>query len=394
MGFDADECSIEDRDLQGGQAVVVVTGANLCQNGHGFWWAPDGRLIFSRAEPAPNDNDSNLWQVRLDPRTGRPAGTPTRVTNWAGFAFASPTGTSDGKRLAFLKSDYQANVYIAELAAGGTRLSTPRRLTLEERESWPTAWTSDSRAVLIWSDRNGSIQVFMQSIDQQTAELVAGGQEVSFLARFTPDGKSVVYLNAIGADAGGSLRIMRTGLADTTPQMLIEAPRIGNLACSQAPSNLCFFAQTSEDQKKITFNSLDPANGKTRELLTLDNRPGSLVNWMPSPDGSRLIFSEFNPMEGRLRLLPLDGTPSKDIGVKGWAGFNSVDWAADGKSFFVSSQSPTSTTLLHVDLEGHAIPLWDQPGGFRTWAIAAPNGRELAIAGETTSSNVWMIENF
>jgi hypothetical protein len=79
--------------------------------------------------------------------------------------------------------------------------------------------------------------------------------------------------------------------------------------------------------------------------------------------------------------------------VKGWAGFNSVDWAADGRSLFVSSQSPTNVTLLHVDLEGHATPLWDQRGSL-TYAIAAPNGRELAIAGMTSGSNVWIIENF
>jgi len=58
----------------------------------------------------------------------------------------------------------------------------------------------------------------------------------------------------------------------------------------------------------------------------------------------------------------------------------------------VSSQTPTSSTLLRVDLHGDAIPLWDQPGGFRTWAIAAPNGRDLAIAGMTTGGNVWMIK--
>jgi hypothetical protein len=71
-----------------------------------------------------------------------------------------------------------------------------------------------------------------------------------------------------------------------------------------------------------------------------------------------------------------------------------VDWAADSKSLFVSSQSPTGSTLLHVDLNGHATPLWDQRGAWRTWAIAAPNGRELAIQGMTSSTNVWMIENF
>ncbi len=93
-------------------------------------------------------------------------------------------------------------------------------------------------------------------------------------------------------------------------------------------------------------------------------------------------------------MLSLKGEPDRDLVVKGWAGFNSVDWAADGKSLFVSSQSPTSSTLLHVDLEGHATPLWDQRGGWRTWAIASPSGRELAIAGMTSGSNVWMIDNF
>ena len=102
----------------------------------------------------------------------------------------------------------------------------------------------------------------------------------------------------------------------------------------------------------------------------------------------------FSPLEGRIRLLSLKGEPERDIDVKGWAGFNSVDWAADGKSLFVSSQSPISSTLLRVDMEGHATPLWDQPGGFSTWAVPAPNGRELAIQGMTSSSNVWMIENY
>jgi RecB family endonuclease NucS len=56
--------------------------------------------------------------------------------------------------------------------------------------------------------------------------------------------------------------------------------------------------------------------------------------------------------------------------------------------------SPTSSTLLHVDMEGRATPLWEQRGAWRTWAVASPNGRELAIMGMTSRSNVWIIENF
>ena len=142
------------------------------------------------------------------------------------------------------------------------------------------------------------------------------------------------------------------------------------------------------------FSAFDPLLGKAHEVLSVIVHPGGPRNWMPSPDGSRLVFMEFNALEGRIRLLSLKGEPDRDFVVKGWAGFNSVDWAADGKSLFVSSHSPTSSTLLHVDLDRHATPLWDQRGGWRTWAIASPSGRELAIAGMTSGSNVWMIDNF
>ena len=95
---------------------------------------------------------------------------------------------------------------------------------------------------------------------------------------------------------------------------------------------------------------------------------------MPSPDGSWIALAEFHALDQAERAISIK------------------DWAADGKSLFVSSQTPTSTTLLRVDLQGRATPLWDQRGGFRTYAIAATNGRDLAIAGMTSDSNVWMID--
>jgi hypothetical protein len=37
-----------------------------------------------------------------------------------------------------------------------------------------------------------------------------------------------------------------------------------------------------------------------------------------------------------------------------------VDWSADGKALYVSSQTPDGTTLLRVSLEGEASALWHQ----------------------------------
>jgi serine/threonine protein kinase len=390
------ECTLENRDLQGGPAVLVTAGANLCNNPEGFWWAPNGRLIFSLAEPAPNGKDSNLWEIKLDPRTGKPESKPERLTNWVGFSFASPTLTADGKRVAFLKWNFQTNVYLAELKAGGSRLTTPRRLTLDNRNDLPAFWTSDSRAVVFWSDRNGLDQIFMQNINQQTAEAVVTGPGQAGMPRLSPDG-AILYVADNTPPGQGTARwdrIMRVRSSGDTPELVMEVPRLANYACPLPPSDVCFVGQNSEDGQKTHVDVFDPVTGKRREVRTVTIHPGVNNNWMPSPDGSRLAVSEFNILEGRIRLLSLRGDPDKDIVVKGWAGFTAVDWAADGKSFFVSSQSPTSVTLLHVDLEGHATPLWDQRGVWRTYGVPAPNGRELAIAGITRDSNVWMIENF
>ena len=374
--------------------MTVLTGANLCQNPQGFWWAPDGRFIFSLAEPSPNQNDSNLWEVRLDPKTGKLEDKPARITNWVGFSFASPTGTADGKRLAFLKFNFQSNVYVAEVQAGGARITTPRRLTLDERNDFPTTWTSDSRAVIFSSDRNGTNQIFKQNLDQHTAETMIAGPEDAWMPRVSPDGKFILSVIGPQGLGGPSSRIVRVPLGGGTPQLVMEVSRLSNFACASAPSELCFVGELSEDGRKISINAFDPLRGETHEVLNLDIHPGSMYNWMPSPDGSRIVFMGFSPLEGRIRLLSLKGEPEREIDVKGWAGFNSVDWAADGKSLFVSSQSPISSTLLRVDMEGHATPLWDQPGGWATWAVPAPNGRELAIQGMTSSSNIWMIENY
>ncbi len=403
IGNNTFTCGLEDRDpaVVDGAAVNILTDNNLCQNPQGFWWAPDGRLVYSLAEPSPNQNDSNLWGIQVDSASGKPQGTAAKLTNWAGFSFAFPAGTADGKKLAFLRMSYESDVYVGELQSGGNKMSPPRRLTLDERNDWPTAWTADSKAVVFWSDRNGRNQILKQDITQETAETIAAGPDDNWLPRVSPDGTSVLFeaSPAMGTMTGISpaskAHIMRAPIGGGAAQALTDiAPNASNISCSHQPSQPCVMDEPSLDMKQLIFCSLDPVKGKGQTLLTLEVTPGGLYNWMLSPDGTLIAFMEFSPLEGRIRLLSLQGKPERDIEVKGWAGFNSVDWAADSKSLFVSSQAPTSATLLHVDLDGHATPLWEQRGAWKTWAIAAPNGKYLALLGMTSSSNVWMIENY
>ena len=138
--------------------------------------------------------------------------------------------------------------------------------------------------------------------------------------------------------------------------------------------------------------------GKGRELTRIDVNPAvGGYHWDVSPDGSRIAVTMGGERGSRIRILSLVGSlvgEMRDVVVNGWNGFQSLDWSADGKGLYASSQSPQAATLLYSDLEGHAQVLWRRDGIFKTWGIPSPDGRHLAFVEWTSANNIWMIENF
>ena len=92
--------------------------------------------------------DNNLWEIRLDTKTGRALSEPRRLTNWVGFWAYHVGGTQDGKQFAVSKMMQQGEVYVGELEASGRRLENIRRLTLNENDNLPGRWMPDSKALL------------------------------------------------------------------------------------------------------------------------------------------------------------------------------------------------------------------------------------------------------
>jgi hypothetical protein len=79
----------------------------------------------------------------------------------------------------------------------------------------------------------------------------------------------------------------------------------------------------------------------------------------------------------------------------GFDELQSVAWAADGRGFFVTSWLPDSFDLLYVTPTGQVKPLLRN--GHRQWMVnplPSPDGKYLAYQGQTSDSNVWMLEGF
>ena len=99
--------------------------------------------------------------------------------------------TSDGMHLVALKGLVQADVYVGDIVEH--RLENPRRLTFNDRDDFASDWTPDSHYVLFASNRNGSMDIFRQGVDERTAEALIAGPEDKLSLHLSPDGQWLMY---------------------------------------------------------------------------------------------------------------------------------------------------------------------------------------------------------
>ena len=388
--LDSTSHSIWTRRSSGGDPQLVMTGTGLRW---AMYWAADGRIIYSFHE---DQNDytatDSLWAIKVDPHTGKPDGSPRRLSKGWG-SISGLTVSADGKRAAFLRNNMQSQVFIAEFDKNKQRLTAPYRLTLDENWNLPFAWTPDSNSVLFVSNRNGTLKIFKQSLKQATAELIVEGKNVN-LPRLSPDGSEVLYLEWFRSDNPSTpISVMRKNLAGGAPQEVLRQTAIGNIQCARIPSRLCLY-HTQVGGTAIFF-SFDPGHGKGSEVARVTGT-GQGVNWSLSPDGSQLAIVRLDEHEGRIRFMSLPSGVVREAVLKDWPRLSTADWSADGKALLLPSRTSNSTpVLLFVDREGKARVIWEgQKYNSVQCAIPSPDGRYLALMMYLGDSNVWMIENF
>ncbi len=381
------------RDLKGG-APIAILPPSQAQRLNDFLWVPDGRVIYALLEPEPDEHTCNYWQIRLDPRSGEPIEKPRRITNWAGFCVASTSVTSDSKRLAFGEWRPHNSVYVAELQASGTRITSPTRLALDDGFNIPLAWTADSKSVFFFSDRDGAKGLFKQALDQNTAERMSNAKEDGYVvnACVNPEGSWVLYRsNPEGAHAVPA-KLMRVPTTGGSPELVLTANLEGGPRCAKSPATLCAIADRSADRKQLVFADFDPVKGQGHELTELKTEASADYQWDLSPEGTRIAVLKGG--DSRIQILPLTNRAPQEITVKGWNFLTSVVWAADGKGLFVDSRNAQGPVLLIVDLHGNARVLWEHSGTVATYGVPSPDGRHLAMQRWIVEGNMWMMENF
>jgi Tol biopolymer transport system component len=383
FAYFSQQSSLEINEWRNARAETLFSDNRL---GPALYWLPNGRLVYTFGDEE-NRQGASLWMV-LPQQYGKFVGSSKRITRGIGW-ISQISGSDDGKVLTLLRENTVSSVYIGTLAPDGTHLLANRRLTPDENQNYPFAWTPDSKAVLFSSNRNGNSEIFKQTTDQPLAESMMTSAEQLLQPRITPDGSEILYIsNPKSASREDPSSIFAIPLGGGTPRLVLKDVRIWNVQCTQLPSTICLYSimkgKTSE-----TFR-FDVRSGKSKDPPQIDCN----CNWSLSGDGSQRAIVPDSPKNGTILLRSTLTGETRELAVKGWNELDSIVWSVDGKSLLVSWHHESDTALLNVALDGKVSVLLHSSNPEILGAIPSPDGRSLAIAGFSTTRNVWQIENF
>jgi DNA-binding winged helix-turn-helix (wHTH) protein/Tol biopolymer transport system component len=428
-GYSTEDVQIEVYELASGKTDLVLNDYRLQ---YGLVWTRDNRLLFSRAEVPPNQGESNVWSLKVDTRPGWRWGAPMRLTSgpdWKPIINVS----ADGKHAVFIRTNIAPAVFVAEVDARTREIGKLQRLTLDERQSRPYEWTPDGRSVLYVSDREGTLRIFRQQIGAATPELIAGVQGSPNILRLNPERTEILYLTeeeraatdgvsrlpvSPNAKAAGhsatntqpegefqsrSLRLMRVPLDGGVSQAVLEDSGVNNFQCARSPSRECLYSKYTKDA--LVFYEFDDKTGAKKELFRTSEPEWQLFrtsepewqyfSWTLSPDGRTLALAKKMraATEAEIRLVPTRGGAERVLKVKDWGWLATMDWAADGKSFWASAVRHGETAaLINIDLQGRAKMVLQESKPYVGWAIPSQDGKRLAIWEATGGSNAWLLE--
>ena len=364
---------------------------------HAVAWSPDGKQLAFLSDREKKDQ-LQLFVASID---GAPA---KQLTHLKGL-LTEPRWSSDGKRIAILFTEnlpraagpldpvlpqtgvlesqiYEQRLAIIDASSGAVRQVSPADMYIYEYD-----WSPDGRTFAVMAakgegDNNWWIaQLYTVSADtgKMTAIYKPPVQQQLAVPRWSPDGKSIVFIGGLMSDegsTGGELFLIPASGGeprDLTPGIHSS---ISNLAWPKNSKRLYF---TEHFDGGSAISQIDPATGRVERLWQGGesiNPPFEDAGISLSGDGtaSAVIRQSFSkPPEvwagriGEWRQITRENAARKAL----WGEAKSLHWTVDGfqvqgwllyPSNFDSSKKYPMVVSVHGGPASSLKPSWPRPG--------------------------------
>jgi eukaryotic-like serine/threonine-protein kinase len=303
-------------------------------------WTPDGKYFFFQSGKG---GTRNVWAIREAPRflyrvnhqpvqlTTGPAATRSPLAGLDGKELFATTSQARGRLVRYDARTSQFVPYLNGISAIGVDFSRDRQWIAYVQYPDLTLWRS--------------------KIDGSDQRQLAFAPMKTFLPRWSPDGKQIVF---IGITDQGRHNYLVAADGTGTPQLVPSVPsEAGETDPDWSPdgNSLVFSGAPTFFTLKSNVNTIHILDMRTRKVTTLPDSEG-LFSTRWSPDG-RYIAAMPNSSQ---RLMVYDLTTGKwaDLGLDFFAAF--PQWSRDGKAiYFEGYPKGRAAAIFKLRLSDHQM---------------------------------------
>jgi len=257
------------------------------------------------------------------------------------------------------------------------------------------------------------MNIFRQRIDATDAtdaEAIVVDQNDNRAPVLSPDRLWVLYFAWPRSTATvKTARLMRRPIGGGAPELVLEAkgligsaqtsyrvvlPTMVGQPAFRCPSRGTSCVLCESGLHEVTFYSVLPEpRAVKKEIFRVQTDDPETLSWDLSPDGSRIGYAEFNWRSASIHIREVATSATHEIPLNGLAELSTLNWSADGKSFFATTFAVTGSSLYHVTQEGKYRVLYKGAKEVEG-ARPSPDGHYLAFGDVQSASNVWVLEGF
>ena len=316
-------------ELRGGKNQRLFVGP---QGIEGPTWTRDGaRIIFSTSSPYTRFASGELWQITPG-RTESPEKVPV------GHDVSSPVVSSSGKRLAYVQSRINGNIWRVDLDGAKAHA---RILVTSTREQYGPFISPDGRRVVFSSNRSGTNEIWVCDSDGGNAQQMTSlGSGMTGTPRWSSDGKQIVF----DSRAGGEANVYVMDANGGVPRKLETGTRMNSLPSWSHDGRWIYFA-SGLTHSSLTVWRVAATGGRAVQLTkTASSMP------IESPDGQYVYFVRFTEGKFRLWRMRPDGGGESMVDAMPALRSDGFEWwpSESGIYFYLDTGSKTELDFLDL----------------------------------------------